>query len=120
MTKREVKPQTGGDALNTETPKPSSPGRLDVPPTPTFREAVAQEVEWARKHFPNQESSLALSEWLSILLEEVGEVANSLNEGHEDDTIKAELVQVAAMAERMASSLRYQGGRGRGWSSLKK
>lgn len=51
--------------------------------------------------------------WLSILLEEVGEVAKAINECHwsqeSAEAIKEELVQVAAVAVAAIESLQRQG-----------
>jgi len=73
-----------------------------------FLEAVDDEIASARVKFPGQEETLLLEEWLSILVEEVGEVARAINEqllgnlspADFREQIGKELVQVAAMAGR--------------------
>lgn len=81
-----------------------------------FVEDVAGEVVTARRKFPNQEETLTPHEWYAILAEEVGEVARGLNEGGisgpgslDRGGLYEELVQVAAMAGRMALSVKNGG-----------
>lgn len=82
-----------------------------------FGAQVREEVVQARQQFPNQERTLRPAEWLAILIEEVGEVARSLNDGDANELIERELIQVAAMAERMYASLIHNVDAGRGWSA---
>jgi hypothetical protein len=57
------------------------------------------ELARAREKHPGEEGVLTDAEWLAVLTEEVGECARAIqDEG--DDELKAELVQVAAMALR--------------------
>lgn len=81
-----------------------------------FLNDVAREAGRARKLFPNQEETLTPWEWNAILVEEVGEVSRCLNEGGisgpgplDRDALYQELVQVAAMAGRMALSVKNGG-----------
>jgi NTP pyrophosphatase (non-canonical NTP hydrolase) len=87
----------------------------------TFLDKVRAEVHRAQRKFPGQEDSVPLAGWLSILTEEVGEVARELNEkllveeegGEINKTLflkrlEEELVQVAAMAERMSFASKRQ------------
>jgi hypothetical protein len=82
----------------------------------TFNDEVRAEVIAASDKFPGQETTVDLGGWLAILVEEVGEVARELNELLLDETqregfarrVRSELVQVAAMAERMALAVRIQ------------
>lgn len=60
-----------------------------------FMQAVLQEVQRARKKFPTNELLFA------ALVEEVGEAAKSLQDETREQLV-AELVQVAAMALRLA------------------
>jgi NTP pyrophosphatase (non-canonical NTP hydrolase) len=84
---------------------------------PHFLEDVDIEAERARGLFPGQEQSLTLEQWLSILTEEVGEVARALNERTLGNLtgvaflaqMRLELVQVGAMATLMSAALRYAG-----------
>lgn len=61
-----------------------------------FAAAVAAEVARARAKFPGADHMYG------ALAEEVGEVAKSLLEEHDRDDLRAECVQVAAMAQRLA------------------
>jgi NTP pyrophosphatase (non-canonical NTP hydrolase) len=80
-----------------------------------WRRATAEAVR-AAVVFPDQEHTVTMSGWLGILVEEVGEVARELNElelGNRTPKVflakvTEELVQVAAMAERMADACRIQ------------
>ena len=85
----------------------------------TFLQEVSEEVRRAAAKFPRQESTCSLTEWLSILTEEVGEVARELNDDLLNPAVgkgqlplakrlREELVQVAAMAERMALAVKIQ------------
>lgn len=82
----------------------------------TFLDKVRDEIIRTRTLHPNQEENVDLHAWLPILVEEVGEVANDMNEhtlGNLDnmeflDHIQYELVQVAAMAMRMAVAAKAQ------------
>lgn len=81
----------------------------------TFSAEVTAEVTRATRLFPGQEQTLTLAEWLAVLTEEVGEVAREINDAHFGDMfdhatldrIRAELVQVGAMAARMAASAEH-------------
>jgi NTP pyrophosphatase (non-canonical NTP hydrolase) len=77
---------------------------------------VAVEVGRARRLFPGQEDTLTPHEWLSILVEEVGEVGRGLNDGGvsakrplDREALYEELVQVGAMAARFALSIKNRG-----------
>lgn len=61
-----------------------------------FAAAVAAEVARARAKFPGADHMYG------ALAEEVGEVAKSLLEEHDRGDLRAECVQVAAMAQRLA------------------
>lgn len=82
----------------------------------TFWEEAIQESRRACEKFPNQEQSVSLTGWLSIVAEELGEVARELNDDllePQDPVelakrIRGELVQTAAMCERMAFAARLQ------------
>jgi NTP pyrophosphatase (non-canonical NTP hydrolase) len=87
--------------------------------TIAFLHAVRDEVRSAQAAFPGQEDTVPLAGWLAILVEEVGEVARELNEdllnpllpGNQEPLRKRlhdELVQVAAMAERMSAAATRQ------------
>lgn len=82
-----------------------------------FSTHVAIELENVRAKYPGQEFTLALLQWNAVLVEEVGEVSRDLNEfalGNIEDhsefraRIYVELVQTAAMAERMACAVKLQ------------
>lgn len=80
-----------------------------------FFRQVNQELAKARAIFPDQEFEYELEGWLSILVEEVGEVARDLNDSrHLEDSderranLLNELVQVAAMACRMHQAVQEQ------------
>lgn len=82
----------------------------------TYIEAVGEELERARAKYPEQEHNVDLWTWLAILTEEVGEVARELNEFSLNNidrdelvvNITEELVQVGAMACRMALAANCQ------------
>lgn len=69
-----------------------------------FLEAVLLELRNAREKFPGEEDRLGDAEWLTVLVEEVGEVARAMQD-ETDDALRGELVQVAAMAMRFALSI---------------
>lgn len=57
------------------------------------------ELERARVKFPGEEGTFSDEMWLTVLVEEIGECARAIqDEGA--DRLRAELVQVAAMAMR--------------------
>ena len=69
-----------------------------------FVVALLSELARARRKFPDEEGKLTDAEWLAVLTEEVGECARSIqDEG--DEQLRAELVQVAAMACRWYLSI---------------
>lgn len=76
----------------------------------TFLQQVKDEMIRTRALYPNQEENNDLHEWYPILAEEVGEVARDMNEYMLGNLtteeylthIQYELVQVGAMALRMA------------------
>lgn len=59
--------------------------------TDIIAERSAQEAQWGVQRHPHWK-------WYYILMEEVGEVAKALNEEVPTSSIRAELVQVAAVA----------------------
>lgn len=71
--------------------------------------AFDDEIDRARRLFPNQEATLTMAEWLAVLVEEVGEVGKEINDAARGDRftsvqlarLSGELVQVGAMAARM-------------------
>jgi hypothetical protein len=77
-----------------------------------FAEASA-ELKRARAKFPGEEGRLTDSDWLAVMVEEVGEAAHALTESESDERLREELVQVAAMAARWALSIPR--GRERSW-----
>lgn len=76
-----------------------------MPTSLTFPERIEEELEDARIKFPGQEDTVTQAEWLSILVEEVGEVARALNDDESITRVCDELVQVGAMAYRMYVSM---------------
>lgn len=64
--------------------------------TSDFLNEVYNEIGHAREHYPGAKHMLA------ALVEEVGELAAALLEGQSYESIRAEAVQVAAMACRVA------------------
>lgn len=70
----------------------------------TFTIETMRELARAREKHPGEEGHLTDAEWLAVLTEELGECARSIqDEG--DDELRAELVQVAAMAARWYLSI---------------
>lgn len=65
---------------------------------------VASELFKARSKHPMQMHSA--HEGFAILLEEVDEVKQEVFHGHDRAKLRAELVQVAAMAQRMIEDLK--------------
>lgn len=80
-----------------------------------FNIAVMRELARARAKHPNEEWKLTDTEWLTVLMEEVGECARALLDDEGDVALRAELTHVAAVATRWALSLTY--GRGPAWAS---
>lgn len=76
---------------------------LDVEPLVFLRDAL-DELWRARFKHPNEEGELTDAEWLAVLTEEVGEAARAIQD-ETDERLRAELVQVAAMAMRWAVSI---------------
>lgn len=77
--------------------------------TETEQAALDAEMSSAFKLFGAQ-SKLTGPEWFSVLMEEVGEVARELNEATlrgqpENELLRAELLQVAAVAMRWRAVL---------------
>lgn len=68
------------------------------------------ELRRARQKHPREEGILTDAEWLTVLVEEVGEAARAMQD-ETDERLHEELVQVAAMAARWALSIPV--GRGR-------
>lgn len=68
-----------------------------------FRD-VGAELDAAREKHPDEEGVLTDAEWLAVLTEEVGECARAIQD-ETDVRLRAELVQVAAMAMRWALSI---------------
>jgi hypothetical protein len=62
------------------------------------------ELHRARGLFPGEEGELTDAEWHVVLGEEFGEVSRALQD-ETDDRLRAELVQVAAMAARWAGAI---------------
>jgi hypothetical protein len=62
------------------------------------------ELARAREQHPDEEGVLTDAEWLAVLSEEVGECAKAIQD-ETDAHLRAELVQVAAMAMRWALSI---------------
>lgn len=69
-----------------------------------FLTDLGEELHAARAKHPDEEGVLTDAEWLAVLTEEVGECARAIQD-EPDDRLRAELVQVAAMAMRWALSL---------------
>lgn len=74
--------------------------------------AVYQEVERARlkAHEKHGENSIEVEpadspRWLAILVEEIGEVANALTYDGPQDNLRAELVDVLAVASAWVASI---------------
>jgi NTP pyrophosphatase (non-canonical NTP hydrolase) len=65
---------------------------------------VMRELARARAKHPDEEGVLTDAEWLAVLTEEVGECARAIQD-ETDAHLRAELVQVAAMAYRWAASI---------------
>ncbi len=65
-----------------------------------FLKSVEKEVEAAREKFPDNGNP---HQYLAVLVEEVGEVAKGLNDNEPTESLQMELVQVGAMAMRMAT-----------------
>lgn len=63
-----------------------------------FTENLRQDKKWGPQRNHTQEK------WLAILTEEVGEVAKAILE-HDQDNLREELVQVAAVAAAFAARL---------------
>lgn len=62
------------------------------------------ELRRARQKFPGEEGKLTDAEWLTVLVEEVGECARAMQD-ETDERLREELLQVAAMAARWASAI---------------
>lgn len=73
-------------------------------PAVLFLEDQCDELAAARKKHPGEEGRLTDAEWLAVLTEEVGECARAIQD-ESDERLRAELVQVAAMAMRWALSI---------------
>lgn len=71
---------------------------------PGFMLDVMAELDRARTLHPGEEGKLTDAEWLAVLTEEVGECARAIQD-ESDAELRAELVQVAAMAARWYLSL---------------
>lgn len=65
---------------------------------------VMRELARARERHPDEEGVLTDAEWLAVLTEEVGECAHAIQD-ETDAALRAELVQVAAMAARWYLSI---------------
>lgn len=63
-----------------------------------------QELKRARRVHPGEEGVLSDAEWLTVLVEEVGECARAMQD-ETDERLREELVQVAAMAARWAGAI---------------
>lgn len=87
----------------------------DVAPGQSATDAVLQEVHEERKSQDDKwgEQNHSPLEWLSILTEEVGEVARGINNAHfggaSYDNYREELIQVAAVAAAAVESLDRNG-----------
>lgn len=69
-----------------------------------FLSDQCDELASAREKHPGEEGTLTDAEWLAVLTEEVGECARAIQD-ESDARLRAELVQVAAMAMRWALSI---------------
>ena len=78
-------------------------GYTDDPVVQFFVDAC-DELAAARAKHPDEEGVLTDAEWLAVLTEEVGECARAIQD-ETDEHLRAELVQVPAMAMRWALSI---------------
>jgi len=73
-----------------------------------LKERVEQNRKWGKQNH-------SMTEWLTILVEEVGEVAQAMQKNSfasketDADNLYKELIQVAAVASAMAEQAREQG-----------
>ncbi len=61
------------------------------------RMRIERELHYQDVLFNTHEVELPSDRWLSLIMEEVGEVAKEVNEGDEHGNMQHELVQVAAL-----------------------
>lgn len=69
-----------------------------------FALATMRELRKARAKHPNEEGVLTDAEWLAVLTEEVGECARAIQD-EDDEALRTELAQVAAMCARWHASI---------------